>query len=157
MYRTAIFAAALFASTAAMSAPPRQFLGDAIKGDNSETTLGRLIASRGNSAQVRSFGQTLVSDHSAARAQAAAVARGFGMAPPTAMMPEARAEYHKLLRMRGPAFDREVRHYMINDHRKDISDFRKQASSGDRRTADLARRQLPTLEKHLRLAQSIRA
>ena len=59
--------------------------------------------------------------------------------------------------MRGWAFDREVRQYMINDHHKDISDFRKQVRSGDRWTSDLARRQLPALEKHLRLAQSIRA
>lgn len=156
MIRKIIFVAACLTSTVAWSAPPRTFLDDAIKGDNSESTLGRLIAARGYSAQVRSFGNTLYRDHSAARVQAAAVAREFGMRAPTAMAPEARAEQRKLERMRGRAFDLEVRRYMINDHEKDIAKFEAQARSGDRRTAALARAQLPTLRKHLRLAESIR-
>src|SRR5690348_7490573 len=47
MFRKLIFAAACLTSTAALAAPPRHFLEDAIKGDNSEIALGRLIASRG--------------------------------------------------------------------------------------------------------------
>lgn len=58
--------------------------------------------------------------------------------------------------MRGRAFDMEVRRYMIDDHHKDIAKFQEQARSGDRRTANLARAQLPTLRKHLRIAESIR-
>jgi len=45
---------------------------------------------------------------------------------------------------------------MIEDHRNDIAKFEAQARSGDPRTAALARRQLPTLRKHLRIAQSLR-
>lgn len=156
MIRKLIFVAACLTSTVALAAPPRSFLDDAIKGDNSEIALGRLIAARGASAQVRSFGSTLYRDHSTARGQAVAVARQIGMRPPRAMMPEARYEQRKLERMRGRAFDREVRRYMINDHEKDIATFEAQARSGDRRTASLARRQLPTLRKHLRIAESIR-
>jgi putative membrane protein len=156
MIRKAIFLAALLVSSAAAAAPARQFLDDAIKGDNSEANLGRLIASRGYSAQVRSFGRTLVRDHSRARVEAAALANRLHVRAPTSMMPEAQSEMRKLERLRGRAFDLEVRHYMINDHRKDIAEFQAQARSGDRRTAALARAQLPTLEKHLRLAESIR-
>ena len=157
MIRKLILVAASLTSAAAFAAPPRSFLSDAIKGDNSEATLGRVIAARGYSAQVKSFGATLTRDHSNARVQAAAVARSFGMVPSRAMMPEARSEMRKLERMRGPAFDREVRRYMIDDHRKDIATFKAQARNGERRTASLARAQLPVLRKHLRLAESIRA
>jgi putative membrane protein len=73
------------------------------------------------------------------------------------MMPEARAEQRKLEHLRGRAFDREVRRYMIHDHREDIAKFEAQARNGDRRTARLAREQLPTLRKHLRIAESLRA
>lgn len=156
MFRKLIFVAACLTSTAALAAPPAKFLQDAIKGDNSEITLGRLIAARGHSAQVRSFGNTLYRDHSTARGQAAAVARQMGVRPPTAMAPEARAERRKLERLHGRAFDMEVRRYMIHDHQEDIAKFRAQARTGDRRTADLARAQLPTLRKHLRIAESIR-
>jgi putative membrane protein len=157
MLRTVFFSAALVASAAATAAPAPKFLHDAIQGDNSEITLGRLIAARGASAQVRSFGNTLVADHSTARGQAVAVARELGVRPPTGIMPEARAEQRKLERLHGRAFDREVRRYMVHDHQEDIAKFEAQARHGDRRTARLAREQLPTLRKHLRIAESLRA
>jgi putative membrane protein len=155
MFRKLLFTTLMIASSVASASPASKFLSDAIKGDNSETRLGQLIASRGSSAAVRSFGRRLASDHSQAKAQAAALARRMGVAVPSAMMPEARSEYAKLLRLRGRAFDREVRRYMINDHRKDIAKFESQARNGDRRTADLARAQLPTLRTHLRIAESL--
>ena len=156
MFRKLIIATALLASTQAYAAPASRFLTDAIKGDNSEVYLGRLIASRGYSPAVRRFGNMLVTDHSAARAQVAAVARRMGIYVPTAVKPEARSEHRRLERMRGVAFDREVRRYMINDHREDIGKFVEQARTGDRRTASLATAQLPTLRKHLRMAEALR-
>lgn len=116
-----------------------------------------MISAQGSTAQVRTFGSTLTSDHSAARVQASALARSIGMTPPTQMAPEAREEMRKLQHLHGRAFDREVRRYMINDHQKDIAEFAAQVRSGDRRTADLAKIQLPTLRKHLRMAEAIPA
>lgn len=155
MVRVLTFAAALLCSTGVYAASASHFLSDAIRGDNSESRLGELIASRGHSSAVRHFGNTLVVDHSRARVEASAVARQMGVTVPSAMMPEARAELAKLHRLHGPAFDREVRRYMIDDHRKDISDFSDQARHGDRRTASLASAQLPTLKKHLKIAESL--
>lgn len=156
MIRKMIFVALCVTSTAALAAPPRSFLEDAIKGDNSEVLAGQYIAAHGASSQVRSFGRTLYRDHANARAQAAAVARTYGMRIPGATMPEARREMRKLRYLRGRAFDLEVRRYMTNDHRKDIAKFEAQVRSGDARTARLARAQLPVLRKHLRIAESIR-
>lgn len=157
MLRKIVFTAALLASSAAAAAPASSFLHEAVQGDNSETRLGQLIASRGSSAAVRSFGRTLERDHSTARVQAAAVARRMHVSVPGSMMPEARTEYAKLERMHGRAFDREVRRYMIQDHREDIAKFEAQARHGDRQTASLARMQLPVLRKHLRIAESLPA
>jgi len=157
MIRKLLFATAVFVASPAFAAmPPAAFLQHAIQGDNSEVRLGRLIARQGASPQVRSFGRTLTSDHSLARSQAATVARRIGVRAPTWMAPEARTEYAKLSHMRGRAFDWEVRRYMINDHRKDIAAFEAQARARDPRTAHLARMQLPTLRKHLRIAESLR-
>ena len=155
MIRHLAFAAALLCSTGAYAASAEHFLSDAIKGDNSESRLGQLIASRGHSEAVRRYGHTLHADHGKARVQASKVARQMGVPIPSAMMPEARAELSKLQRLHGKAFDREVRRYMIDDHRKDIAEFRDQARHGDRRTAALASQQLPTLRKHLRMAESL--
>ncbi|HEV2595943.1 MAG TPA: DUF4142 domain-containing protein [Sphingomicrobium sp.] len=155
MLRIVVFTGAMLASSLAVAAPPAKFLHAAIQGDNSETRLGQLIATQGASSSVRNFGSTLVSDHTQARAQAVEVARKMHVPAPSSMMPEARAEYAKLKRLHGPAFDREVRRYMVNDHRKDIADFEQQARGRERSTAALAQAQLPTLRKHLRLAESL--
>lgn len=156
MLRKLLFAWAMIASSTAIAAPPAKFLSEAIQGDNSEVHLGQLIASEGKSSDVRSFGNTLVTDHTQARTQAADVARALHVPVPNSIMPEARAEYAKLQHLHGAAFDREVKRYMIHDHQKDIAKFEEQARSGDKRTRSLAHEQLPTLRKHLRIAQSLR-
>lgn len=155
MFRKLLFSAALLASSTAIAAPAPKFLTDAMKGDNSEIHLGQLISQRGASGAVRDFGNTLVTDHTQAKSQVADLAHQMRVPTTGAMMPEARAEEAKLRHLRGPAFDREVKRYMINDHRKDIAKFQAQARSGERRTAELARAQLPTLRKHLHIAESL--
>ena len=44
---------------------------------------------------------------------------------------------------------------MIDDHRKDIGDFRDEAREHHGAVSDLASRQLPTLREHLRIAESL--
>jgi putative membrane protein len=155
MYRKLLFAAALVVSSAALGAPAAKFLSEAAQGDNSEIQLGQLISERGSSASVRDFGKTLVSDHTQALAQVTSVAHEINVRIPKSIMPQARAERAKLEHLRGAAFDREVKRYMIHDHEKDISKFEMQARSSDRRTAKLAQQQLPTLKKHLHIAESL--
>jgi putative membrane protein len=68
-----------------------------------------------------------------------------------------RAEYARLGRMCGRAFDREFARYMTEDHSKDIAEFEKELASGD--PADvraLARQTLPDLRRHLETARSLR-
>jgi putative membrane protein len=147
--------AASLAPAAAQAAPARQFITDAIKGDNSEMALGQIAARRGSAPGVRAFGARLRSDHGNARVEAAAVARAMHAPVPTAIMPEAARERARLQRLSGRAFDREFVRYMVGDHRDDIGKFEEQARSGDHGTAELARAQLPTLREHLRIAESL--
>lgn len=157
MIRKFLFATAcVVAAAPAYSAPAGTFIRDVVKADNSEVRLGRLIEARGGTPEVRAYGRMLVHDHSQNRIQAAALARGMGVRPPTSVLPDARAEYTKLSHMHGPAFDREARRAMIVGHRMTIAKFQVQARSGDRGTGAFARATLPTLRKHLRMAQAIR-
>jgi putative membrane protein len=96
----------------------------------------------------------LQQDHSQARDQAEAVARRMGVAGTREMAPEARAEERKLRRLSGPAFDREFVRYMVQDHRKDVHEFQEQ-SRGRGPDAQLARETLPTLRKHLAMAERL--
>ncbi|MBW8815653.1 MAG: DUF4142 domain-containing protein [Caulobacterales bacterium] len=141
-------------SAAAQPKPPREFLKDALQGDNSEMRLGDLAAQRAASPAVRDFGRTLHDDHARAREEALRVAQRVGVPDTQAMAPEARQEARRLDRLRGRAFDREFIRYMIHDHRKDIADFRKASRRGGP-VGDLASRTLPDLQRHLQMAQQL--
>jgi uncharacterized protein (DUF305 family) len=63
--------------------------------------------------------------------------------------------YDKLSGMTGTDFDKEFVNHMIQDHQKDIADFTKEADAKDGKVSDLAAKQLPTLKKHLAMAQAL--
>jgi len=157
MLRKILLAAAILVPTSAVAAPPAAFLKDAIQGNFSEVTLGRIIQNRSASAQVRSFGATLVSDHGHGLSQAQAIASRMHLRIPAKLTPEARHEQVVLRRLSGRSFDREVRRYMIEDHQKDIAKFRAQARTGDRATSGYAAATVPVMQRHLATARSIRA
>jgi len=153
----AVLAAALLAigSAAKADSSREDFLKSAIKGDNSEIRLGELAAKNGSRPAVREFGQTLVADHAKAKTQAARVARQLGVDVPSGAMLKADAEYVKLKVLSGRSFDREFVGYMIRDHQQDIHDFTAFARTHKGPVGDLAQMQLPTLKKHLRLAEDL--
>lgn len=144
--------ALLALSPAAQADSPRQFLQNALQGANSEIMLGRMAAERARSPAVREFGQTLVSDHQQARQELRDLGRNFGLRPGWQPSDEARDERQKLDGLRGRDFDREFVRFMIDDHRKDISEFRDEANEQHGRVSDLARNQIPTMRNHLRMA-----
>ena len=142
-------------STSAIAKTEKEFLGDAIKGDNSEVALGSLAASKGGSEPVKTFGQTLVSDHSKAKTQATALAAKLGVSPSGEISSEAEKEMVKLQRLNGRDFDEEFARYMVKDHEKDIAEFKAEAAKGHGPAQQLASQSLPTLEKHLEMAKSL--
>ena len=150
-----ILLAAALTPMAARADSPREFLYHALQGDNSEIMLGNLALDRARDPSVRDFGRTLVSDHSKARGEVLDVGRRFGIRPTREIAPEAREERDRLMGLRGRDFDREFVRYMIDDHRKDIDDFRDEAREHHGEVSDLAGRQLPTLREHLRIAMSL--
>jgi putative membrane protein len=151
-----IAAAALAIPAAAVASPSAVFLRKAIDGNYSEVMLGRQIQARGASGQVRNFGAMLVRDHGKGLAQAQQIADRKNVRHAAAMTPEARHEMKVLRRLSGRSFDREVRRYMINDHIKDIAEFKAQVRSGDRATSGYAAATVPVMQHHLSVARSIR-
>lgn len=160
MNRSFLLAGSILLAAAAMplaahADSPREFLTKALQGDNSEIMLGNLAATQARDPAVRDYGRTLVRDHSQARNEVLDVGGRFGIRPTREMAPEARDERDRLAGMRGHDFDREFIRYMVDDHRKDIGDFRDEAREHHGPVSDLAARQLPTLHQHLSMAQSL--
>jgi putative membrane protein len=131
------------------------FVTKAIQGNLAEVSMGQLAQEKGNSDGVRSFGQQLVTDHSAANQKLASIASGMGVTPPTEPSKQQKSDHDKMAKMSGDAFDRAFARHMVADHRKDIADYRKAAKIKDDQVASYATETLPTLEKHLQMAQSL--
>jgi putative membrane protein len=132
----------------------KAFLDDAIQGNLGEISIGELAQKNGNSDGVRSFGQMLVQDHSAANEKAMSLAKTHDVTPPTEPKAESKQVHDTLAKLSGDAFDKEFAKAMVEDHKKDIKEFEEQAKGSDD-VAGFAKETLPTLQKHLETAQSL--
>lgn len=139
----------------AQSMSPNEFLTTAIKGDIAEVKAGHLAETNGGTEAVRNFGKTLVTDHTKAGDEAKSVAKTAHASIPTQPSARAQKDYEKLSKLKGKAFDREFATMMVADHDKDIRMFEQEAKAKNGAASDLAEKQLPTLRKHLQMAQSI--
>jgi putative membrane protein len=132
------------------------FLADAIRGNLAEVQMGQLAQQRGRSDAVKQFGKTLATDHGMGLEQSKALAERLGVAPPTQPSAEAMETYTMLMRLSGEQFDDEFAKHMVMDHQKDIAAYRSQATGATNMpVAELAKSTLPTLEAHLKTAQSL--
>src|SRR3954467_5318119 len=135
--------------------PGQAFITKAIQGNLAEAALGQLAQQKSASDGVRSFGQQLVTDHTAANQRATAVASQMGVTPPTEPDKKQKAMYDKMAKLSGDKFDKMFASEMVKDHKKDIADYKKAAKKQNDPAGAYASETLPTLEKHLETAQSL--
>src|SRR5205823_2599024 len=79
---TAVFLAASTCLAPVLADSPRDFLKDAIKGDNSEIMLGRMSERRAATPAARDFAHRLIADHSLAKSEAMHLAARLHMRSP---------------------------------------------------------------------------
>jgi putative membrane protein len=123
----------------------KMFLRKAAEGGIAEVKLGQLAAQKGNSDDVRAFGQKMVDDHTKLNLEIAQVADSMGVMLPKSMNKEDHAEYDKLNALSGNDFDIEYLTFMVKDHHNDLHEFRMEAA----RSTD------PTLHNEVVKAQSV--
>jgi putative membrane protein len=133
------------------------FMRDAAHGGMAEVELGKLAATKGQNAEVKSFGKMMDSDHSKANAELKALAAKKNVPLPTDLGPHA-STVEKLKGMSGADFDREYVNAMVEDHEEDVAAFQKQADNAtDPEVKAFAAKTLPTLKKHLEMIQAIQS
>jgi putative membrane protein len=147
---------ALTASVALAAPKAEDFLKMGIQGDNTEIAMGQMAQQKGSTQELRSYGQTLVDDHTTAKQQKMDVAKQLNVSPSDALKPEAAALQSKLNGLSGLDFDRAFVAAMIDDHQKDIADFQEEAQDNNGPASTLAGKQLPVLQKHLKMAEDIK-
>jgi putative membrane protein len=141
--------------TTNLSSSDRKFIEKAAVGGMAEVQLGKLATQKAGADQVKQFGQRMVDDHSKANDQLKQVASSKNVTLPTDVDKSTKREMDKLSKLSGADFDREYMKNMVSDHKKDVSDFKSEASRAkDPDVKQFAASTLPTLQEHLQLAQS---
>lgn len=131
-----------------------KFIKAAIQGNIGEVDAGKLAQEKGKSDAVKQYGAVLAKDHGAANEKAIAAAKSLGVDPPTGSSVGQKAIYVKWKILSGDTFDRSFAKGMVQDHEKDIKEYQKAASKNDAVGA-YAKETLPTLQQHLKAAQSL--
>jgi putative membrane protein len=162
MYKTlAIVALTLLGGASALAAnlnkADQTFLQDAVQGNLAEVQMGHLAQQKGQSDAVKSYGEMLVTDHSANNEKATTLAEQNGLTAPTQPSAKQKAVYDKLAGLSGAAFDREFAKMMVMDHKENIAKFKREAAKKGDPLAQYASDTLPVLQKHLEAAEKLEA
>jgi len=141
-------------SAGGLVAGDQAFVKEAAGGGLMEVELGRLATEKASSPEVKQFGQRMVDDHTKMNQELSTIALQNNVQLPTELTGKAKAEYDRLSKLSGEQFDHAYMQLMVRDHRKDVSDFRKESTGAkDTELKSFASQTLPTLEDHLKLAE----
>ena len=128
----------------------------AANGGMMEVELGKIAEDHASNPRVKSFGAMMVKDHSEANATLKGIAGSLNIAIPDSVSDDTRKEIDKMKKKKGKDFDKEYVSMMLDDHKKDIAEFRKCADNcSDSTIKSFAYNTLPVLEKHLDSIQAI--
>lgn len=132
----------------------QHFLTEAMQGDMAEVQMGKLAQQKGQSEDVKQFGQMLEQDHSQHLQQAEQQAQQLGVTAPQGPNAKQKATYERMNKLSAAQFDKQFARHAVQDHKKDIAAYQKEAKSKGP-LAQFAEATVPTLQKHLQAAQSI--
>lgn len=139
---------------ACVSGGDRKFMEKAAQHGMAEVQMGQLAQQKAASQQVKDFAGRMVADHTKANGELKSLASARGLQLPTQPDGDHQKKMAKMQDKSGAEFDKAYMKDMVDDHKKDVSEFRKQAKSAkDPELKAFASKTLPTLEEHLKIAQ----
>src|SRR5262245_60305003 len=142
-------------SLSASNATDRDFAVIAAQAGMAEVELANLAQTQGSDDRIRSYGKKLVEDHARLNNELKDIAAKQALNLPADVNSDQRKTIDTLSRRSGPQFDGEFWRAAVQDHRKAIEEFRKEAAKGDNQALkDFASRSIPSLEEHLHMAES---
>jgi len=143
-------------SSSTLSHADSSFLKDAAEAGLAEVQEGQLAESNAKDAQVKSFGEQMVTDHTKANDQLKALAQSKNVDVPTEPSMMQRASVKHLASAKDAAFDKRYASDAVSDHQKVVKLFQKEASQGhDPDVKAFAQQMLPALQHHLAMARDL--
>jgi putative membrane protein len=140
-------------SKGAMSAA--SFARQAAMGGMAEVEISRIATTQGTNADVKTFAQRMVDDHSKANDELKSLAQQKSWTLPTAMDAKHRATLARLAKLNGAAFDRAYMKVMMSDHKQVVSMFQRYSRMGtDSDLKAWVDKTLPTIQEHASMSMT---
>ena len=134
----------------------KMFVRKAMEGSLAQVQLGQLTLQKSNNDQVKQFAQRMIDDHTKLGEQMKPVAQQLGVSEPNGISKKDKATMAKLQALSGPAYDEAYIRDMVKDHKKDLSEFQTEASSGqDQTVKEAANQGSKVIAQHLQLIEQI--
>ncbi|CAA9235217.1 MAG: hypothetical protein AVDCRST_MAG95-1187 [uncultured Adhaeribacter sp.] len=135
------------------STEANDFMLTAASGGMLEVTLGQMAQEKASSADVKAFGQKMVTDHTKANTELKALAASKNVTLPVKPIAEHQKHIDAMQGMSGADFDKHYMSMMVEDHKKDVAEFEKATNFQDADVKAFAAKTLPVLKAHTDLAQ----
>jgi putative membrane protein len=139
-----------------VQADASNFAVEAANGGMMEVELGKIAQEKASNPRVKAFGAMMVKDHTEAGNNLKEIATTLNIALPDSVSNNTKKEIDKMKMKKGSDFDKAYVSMMVDDHKKDIAEFRKCADNcSDSTIKSFASNTLPVLMKHLDSIQAI--
>ncbi|PQP04381.1 MULTISPECIES: DUF4142 domain-containing protein [Pseudomonas] len=147
----------------AFAATSNDFVDDAAAGGIAEVETSKLALEKSSSADIKAFAKMMITDHSKANEELAALAKKHDIEVPdsTTLVKQAK---EKILDLRDESFDAAYANNQVKAHEETIERFKKEANTvtddrvkGATELKAFAQKMLPALEKHLEMAKKLQA
>lgn len=148
---------------AAFAATSNDFVDNAAAVGIAEVETSKLALEKSASADIKSFANMMITDHSKANDELAAIAKKHDIEVPdsTTLVKQAK---EKILDLRDESFDAAYANNQVKAHEETIELFKKEANTvtddkvkGATELKGFAQKMLPALEKHLEMAKKLQA
>lgn len=133
----------------------KMFADAAAKGGMMEVMLGNIAETNASNQKVKDFGKMMVSDHTKANDALKSWATTANYNLPSSLDPDQQNTVDNLKMKMGSDFDKAYTDLMVNDHKKVIEAFKKEAMNGTGSLKAFASNTVPALEIHLTKAEDV--
>lgn len=145
------------AGKSTLSRADQKFMTEAAGAGMYEVEVSKLVADHSENADLKSFAQMLITDHTAANTELMGIAQTKNVSLPPTMPKSKQSEIDKLAKLKGDAFDKAfIQQAGLKAHREAVSLFDGESKSGkDADVKGFATKILPKLREHLAAAQGM--
>lgn len=135
----------------------RQFVLSAADGNLFEINSGQVASSKGTAPRIKSYGQMMVTDHTAASQELMSLANKKNVEIPTTLSDAKQDKLDSLAAVSGAAFDSIYINMMVVSHMETVNLFERESTGGaDSELKSWAASKLPALRQHLEMAEALK-